>query len=102
MFFEDMSDPYLKGNKAGNRPPYYCLEDTSTGICWMIPLSSQINKYKRIMEKKKKQETLAYELCYPQLVGTITLNGGRRPSKNIYAVLKTMFYRSGGIMFLSL
>lgn len=22
-FFEDMSDPYLKGNKAGNRPHYY-------------------------------------------------------------------------------
>jgi hypothetical protein len=53
-FFEDMSDPYLKGNKAGNRPHYYCMEDTSTGIFWMIPLSSRIEKYKRIMEKKEK------------------------------------------------
>ncbi|MCM1540392.1 MAG: hypothetical protein NC121_03935 [Blautia sp.] len=53
-FFEDMSDPYLKGNKAGNRPHYYCFEDTSTGICWMIPLSSRIDKYKRIIEKKEK------------------------------------------------
>ncbi len=53
-FFEDMSDPYLKGNKAGNRPHYYCFEDTGTGIFWMIPLSSQINKYKRIIEKKEK------------------------------------------------
>ena len=26
-FFEDMPDPYLKGNKAGNRPHYYCFED---------------------------------------------------------------------------
>ena len=26
-FFEDMSDPYLKGNKAGNRLHYYCFED---------------------------------------------------------------------------
>ena len=26
-FFEDMDDPYLKGNKEGNRPHYYCLED---------------------------------------------------------------------------
>jgi hypothetical protein len=49
-----MSDPYLKGNKAGNRPHYYCMEDTSTGIFWMIPLSSRIEKYKRIMEKKEK------------------------------------------------
>ena len=53
-FFEDMADPYLKGNKAGNRPHYYCFEDTSTEIYWMIPLSSQIDKYKRIVEKKEK------------------------------------------------
>lgn len=43
-FFEDMPDPYLKGNKAGNRPHYYCFEDTSIGIYWMIPLSSRIDK----------------------------------------------------------
>ena len=30
-FFEDMPDPYLKGNKAGNRPHYYCFEDTVPG-----------------------------------------------------------------------
>ena len=58
-FFEDMSDPYLKGNKAGNRPHYYCLEDISTGIYWMIPLSSRINKYRRLIEKRKKQGDLA-------------------------------------------
>ena len=53
-FFEDMPDPYLKGNKAGNRPHYYCFEDSSTGIYWVIPLSSRIDKYRRIMEKKEK------------------------------------------------
>ena len=52
-FFEDMPDPYLKGNKAGNRPHYYCFEDTNTGIYWMIPLSSRIDKYRRIIEKKE-------------------------------------------------
>lgn len=53
-FFEDMPDPYLKGNKAGNRPHYYCFEDTNTGIYWMIPLSSRIDKYKGIVEIKAK------------------------------------------------
>ena len=53
-FFEDMPDPYLKGNKAGNRPHFYCFEDTSEGIYWMIPLSSQIGKYQRIVEKKEQ------------------------------------------------
>lgn len=55
-FFEDMPDPYLKGNKAGNRPHYYCFEDTNTGIYWMIPLSSRIDKYKGIVEKKAKAD----------------------------------------------
>ena len=54
IFFEDMSDPYLKGNKAQTRPHYYCFEDTNTGIYWMIPLSSRIDKYTKIMEKKEK------------------------------------------------
>lgn len=53
-FFEDMPDLYLKGNKAGNRPHYYCFEDTTLGIYWMIPLSSRVDKYKRIAENKAK------------------------------------------------
>ena len=53
-FFEDMPDPYLKGNKAGNRPHYYCFEDTTTGIYWMIPLSSRIDKFRKIIEKKEQ------------------------------------------------
>lgn len=52
-FFEVMDDPYLKGNKEGNRPHYYCLEDTD-GLYWMIPLSSRIDKYRKIMNQKVK------------------------------------------------
>ena len=71
-FFEDMSDPYLKGNKAGNRPHYYCFEDTSRGIYWMIPLSSQIDKYKRIVEKKEK----AGKPC--DIIHTVKLDDSRQ------------------------
>ena len=53
-FFDDMADPYLKGNKEGNRPHYYCYEDFVTGLYWMIPLSSRIDKYKKIVENKKR------------------------------------------------
>ena len=53
-FFEDMPDPYLKTNKEGNRPHYYCFEDESAGIYWMIPLSSRIDKYRKIVERKEK------------------------------------------------
>ena len=41
-FFTDMPDPYLKGNKAGNRPHYYCFEDSDTGI--VAQLSRQKSK----------------------------------------------------------
>lgn len=54
-FFEDMADPYLKRNKAGNRPHYYCFEDTNTGIYWMIPLSREIEqKAKKTMGMLKR------------------------------------------------
>lgn len=53
-FFEEMADPNLKMNKDGNRPHYYCFRDVNTGIYWMIPLSSRIDKYKSLMEKKGK------------------------------------------------
>lgn len=51
-FFKDMEEPYLKGNKEANRPHYYCFKEESTGLFWMIPLSSKIDKYKNIMNKK--------------------------------------------------
>ena len=56
-FFTDMPDSYLKGNKAGNRPHYYCFEDSDTGIFWMIPLLSRIDKYKKMLRIKKRQES---------------------------------------------
>lgn len=53
-FFNDMDEPYLKGNKEGNRPHYYCYKDSTMDLYWMIPLSSRIDKYKKIVENKKK------------------------------------------------
>ncbi len=55
QFFEEMKDPYLKGNKGGNRPHYYCFEDVCDGIYWMIPTSSKVDKYKKIISKKKNE-----------------------------------------------
>ena len=54
QFFEDMSDPYLKGNKAGNRPHYYCSEDTGTGIYCRpvsIPLESLSEKREKLWRR---------------------------------------------------
>ena len=52
-FFRDFPDPYLRGNKKENRPHYYCIEDKN-GIFWMIPMSTRVEKYKKIIEVKEK------------------------------------------------
>ena len=52
-FFEDMNEPYLKGNKPGNRPHYYYFEDSKTGIYWMIPISSRVGKYEKIIKNEE-------------------------------------------------
>ena len=48
-FFDIVNDPFLNGNKQGNRPYYYCFEDLKTGIYWIIPMSSKLEKYKKIV-----------------------------------------------------
>jgi len=50
-FFDIVNDSFLKDNKEGNRPHYYCFEDEITGIYWMIPLSSRVEKYQKIINK---------------------------------------------------
>ena len=54
-YFELANDPFLKNNKDGNRPFYYCFKDnTQDELFWMIPLSSKIDKYRNIIRKRKE------------------------------------------------
>lgn len=53
-FFEKVQDINLKMNKEDTaRPHYFLFADSKTGLYWLIPCSSRINKYKDIIEKKK-------------------------------------------------
>ena len=54
-FFDEMNDPNLKGNKKENRPHYYCFKDSLEGLYWMIPLSSRITKYQKIVNNRLEQ-----------------------------------------------
>ena len=49
-FFKQFPDPYLKGNKNEKRPHCYAILDQKTGLYWMIPMSSRVDKYRSIME----------------------------------------------------
>lgn len=55
-FFEKVNDPYLKINhETTKRPHYYVFKDKDTALYWVIPCSSQVEKYKRIIEQKQKR-----------------------------------------------
>ena len=52
---KDASDNSLMENKEnGNyRPHFYCLEDEKVkGLYWVVPISSKVEKYRLIQEKK--------------------------------------------------
>lgn len=55
-FFEKIADPYLKINyKNTKRPHYFAFLDDNTGLYWLVPCSSKIEKFERIMQKKRQQ-----------------------------------------------
>ncbi|MBE6141324.1 MAG: hypothetical protein E7175_00510 [Erysipelotrichaceae bacterium] len=55
-FFERFSDCNLMVDQKGkNKRPYYCLKDSELDLYWMIPLSSQLDKYKAIYNNKIKK-----------------------------------------------
>ncbi len=56
MVSHDIVNKYLMSNKEqGNyHPHYYAIQDKQNPeLYWMIPISSQAEKYKGIIEKKK-------------------------------------------------
>ncbi|MDO4281417.1 MAG: hypothetical protein Q4C56_07295 [Peptococcaceae bacterium] len=55
-FFDLVQDPYLMQNKTTTkRPHYYAIKDRKTHLYWMIPCSSKIEKYQRIIERQKQR-----------------------------------------------
>ena len=60
-YFQVFTDPYLmrnhkvKGSKQANRPYFFSFRDEETGLFWMIPVSSQIEKYEIIYQRKLRR-----------------------------------------------
>lgn len=55
QYFKDFEDPFLKRNDAENRPHYYCFKEEGTSMFWLIPLSFQVDKCKKEIEKKRQE-----------------------------------------------
>lgn len=55
-FFNKIQDPYLKINyESTKRPHYFAFQDESTGLYWLVPCSSKVDKFEKLIQKKKDQ-----------------------------------------------
>ncbi len=56
-YFEFVKDEQLmKNHENGNtRPTYFCIKNTNSKVLWFIPMSSKVEKYKKIQEQKIKK-----------------------------------------------
>lgn len=74
-YFVDFPDPYLMKNKetingqVHDRPCFYTFQDTSTGIYWMIPFSSQVAKFKDIYDTKVQKYKRCDTIVFGEVLG---------------------------------
>lgn len=55
-FFVKIQDSYLKINYENTkRPHYFAFQDNRTGLYWLVPCSSKVEKFERLIQKKQEQ-----------------------------------------------
>lgn len=55
------------GNK---RPCYFCFNDPiDKEIIWFVPISSKVEKYKKVYENKKKDRNKVYNFVFGRVLG---------------------------------
>ena len=89
-FFDMVQDKYLMSNKEqGNyRPHYYAIRDKKNlDLYWMIPISSQAEKYKKIIENKKKR----YGKCNTIVIGLFAGKENAFLIQNAFPVIQKYF-----------
>lgn len=73
-FFEIFKDEKLMGNKESdraehNRPCFCAFRDRVTGLFWLIPVSSQVDKFHRIYQHKVDRNGRCDTIVFGQLLG---------------------------------
>ena len=71
-FFDKVQDKELLQNKEnGNkRPCYYCFNDrNNNGIIWFIPVSTRIEKYQKIYDKKLTRNKVVDTIVFGDVSG---------------------------------
>jgi len=75
QYFIDFPDEYLMKNKeviggiVHDRPCFFAFQDGKTGLYWMIPFSSKVEKYKTIYEQKIKKYGKCDTIAFGDVLG---------------------------------
>lgn len=75
QYFIDFPDDKLMRNKdriggsLHDRPCFYAFEDESTGLFWMIPCSSRVQKYKAYYEAKVARYGKCDTITFGEILG---------------------------------
>lgn len=75
QYFVDFPDRYLMRNKetvngqAHDRPCFYAFLDNKTGLFWMIPFSSQVDKYRVYYDKKLRKFGRCDTIAFGEVLG---------------------------------
>lgn len=89
-FFDMIQDKYLMNNKEGGnyRPHFLAIQDSKMkDLYWMIPISSQVEKYKIIIEKKIKR----YGKCNTIIIGKFAGKDNAFLIQNAFPITKKYF-----------
>lgn len=81
-----------------NRPCYYAIEDINTGLYWLVPISSQVDKYKKIHQKKIEKygycDTLVFGIVLGKEKAFLIQNAF--PASDEY--INNLYYDNSGIL----
>lgn len=66
-YFEFVKDEKLMTNYEGDstRPNYFCIKINDENAMWFVPMSSKVEKYKKIIQNKMKK----YKKCDTIVIG---------------------------------
>ncbi len=83
-YFDVVNDENLMQNheKGKKRPTYFTIKDKD--ILWFIPISSKVDKYKKIVNKKKEK----YGFCNTILIDKIFENDSAILLQNAFPTLE--------------
>lgn len=75
QYFEDFPDPHIMKNKetvegqVHDRPCFYAFQDKKTELYWMIPFSSQVEKFHGIYEQKMQKYRQCDTIVFGEVMG---------------------------------